>query len=99
VGELPFRSELERGLLVHLLRKLREFGAHSLLRTLYGIYARPVLRGGTIVLYSASNLHLPQSEFEALCEELGLGVECRRHQELRRPSSTRNDYLLRIMAR
>ena len=99
VGELPFRSELDRGILVHTLRKLREFGARSLLRTLYHVYARPLLRGEPVVLYPASNLHIPQQEFEALCGRLGLGVECRRHHELRRPSSTRNDYLLRLAGR
>ena len=96
VGELPFRSELDRGILVHMARKLNEFGARSLLRTLYHVYARPLLRGQPVVLYPASNLHIPQQEFEALCGKLGLGVECRLHHELRRPSSTRNDYLLRL---
>ncbi|HEY8155616.1 MAG TPA: class I SAM-dependent methyltransferase [Myxococcota bacterium] len=95
VGELPFRSELGGGILVHLARKLREFGARSLLRTLYHVYARPVLRGEPVVVYPASNLHVPQPEFEAICRGLGLGVECRPHHEVRRPSSTRNDYLLR----
>jgi len=99
VGELPFRSELGRGVLVHLARKLYEFGARSLLRTLYHVYARPLFRGEPILFYPANNLHIPQAAFEAVCGKLGLGVECRRHQELRRPSSTRNDYLLRIMAR
>ena len=96
VGELPFRSELGSGILVHLARKLREFGARSLLRTLYRVYLRPVLRGLPVVVYPASNLHVPRQEFETICRELGLGVECRRHQEVRRPSSTRNDYLLRL---
>jgi ubiquinone/menaquinone biosynthesis C-methylase UbiE len=95
VGELPFRSELDRGVLVHLSRKLREFGARNLLRTLYRVYARPLLRRQPLVVYPASNLHVPEAEFEALCARLGLRVECRRHQELRRPSSTRNDYWLR----
>jgi ubiquinone/menaquinone biosynthesis C-methylase UbiE len=95
VGELPFRSELDRGVLVHLSRKLQEFGARGLLRTLYAVYARPLLQGEPVVVYPASNLHVPAAEFTALCEELGLGVECRRHQELRRPSTTRNDYWLR----
>jgi ubiquinone/menaquinone biosynthesis C-methylase UbiE len=95
VGELPFRSELDRGILVHLVRKLREFGARNLLRTLYRVYARPLLRREPLVVYPASNLHVPQAEFEAICAGLGLGVECRRHPELRRLSSTRNDYWLR----
>jgi ubiquinone/menaquinone biosynthesis C-methylase UbiE len=96
VGELPFRSELDRGVLVHLSRKLREFGARNLLRTLYHVYARPLLRREPMVVYPASNLHVPQAEFEAICAALGLGVECQRHPELRRPSSTRNDYWLRL---
>ncbi len=95
VGELPFRSEFDRGVLVHLTRKLREFGARNLLRTLYHVYARPLLRREPLVVYPASNLHVPQAEFEAISRALGLGVECRRHRELRRPSSTRNDYWLR----
>jgi ubiquinone/menaquinone biosynthesis C-methylase UbiE len=95
VGELPFRSELDRGILVHLSRKLREFGVRGLLRTLYAVYARPVLRGEPVVVYPASNLHVPEAEFMALCGELGLRVERRRHPELRRPSTTRNDYWLR----
>jgi ubiquinone/menaquinone biosynthesis C-methylase UbiE len=99
VGELPFRSELGHGLLPHLARKLREFGARSFLRNLYHVYLKPVLRGEPVVVYPASNLHVPQAEFESLCRGLGLGVECRRHRELRRPSSTRNDYLLRVPVR
>jgi ubiquinone/menaquinone biosynthesis C-methylase UbiE len=95
VGELPFRSELDRGVLVHLSRKLREFGARNLLRTLYRVYARPLLRGEPLVVYPASNLHVPQPEFEAICAALGLSARFRRHQELQRPSSTRNDYWLR----
>ena len=95
VGELPFRSEFDRGVLFHLGRKLREFGARNLLRTLYHVYARPLLRREPLVVYPASNLHVPQAEFEAICRALGLSCECRRHQELRRPSSTRNDYWLR----
>jgi ubiquinone/menaquinone biosynthesis C-methylase UbiE len=96
VGELPFRSELDRGVLVHLARKLGDFGARNLMRTLYHVYARPLLRREPMVVYPASNLHIPQAEFEAICATLGLRVECRRHQELRRPSSTRNDYWLRL---
>jgi len=96
VGELPFRNELNRGALVRLARKLHEFGARNLLRTLYHVYAKPLLRGEPVVVYPASNLHIPRQELEAICGELGLDVECRRHHELRRPSSTRNDYLLRL---
>jgi hypothetical protein len=29
-----------------------------------------------------------------MCLPLGVDVECRRHHELRRPSETRNDYIL-----
>ncbi len=96
VGEMPFRSELGHGILVHMARKLREYGPRAFLRLLYHVYARPFLRREPVVLYPASNLHFPQAEFEEMCRRVGAGVECRRHQELRRPSSTRNDYLLRL---
>jgi ubiquinone/menaquinone biosynthesis C-methylase UbiE len=99
VGELPFRSELDRGLLVHLARKLREFGARAFVRNLWATYVKPVLGGGPVVLYPAANLHFPESEFQAMCSEHELSVETRRHRELRRPSSTRNDYLLRVRTR
>ena len=82
-------------MLVHLARKLREFGPRNLLRTLYHVYARPLLRREPVVVYPANNLHVPPLEFERICGGLGLDVECRRHHELRRPSSTRNDYWLR----
>jgi ubiquinone/menaquinone biosynthesis C-methylase UbiE len=95
VGELPFRSELGGGVLPHLARKLREFGPRALLRLLYHVYLRPLLRGEPVVVYPARNLHVPQADFEALANGLGLAVECRRHLELRRPSETRNDYWLR----
>jgi ubiquinone/menaquinone biosynthesis C-methylase UbiE len=95
VGELPFRSELARGLLPHLARKLRESGPRAFARNLWATYARPVLRGEPIVLYPATNLHVPEDELRAICAALGVGVETRRHRELRRESSTRNDYLLR----
>ena len=96
VGEMPFRSELGHGVLVHMARKLREFGLRAYLRLLYHVYVRPLLRREPVVLYPASNLHFPQAEFEAVCRRLGAEVECRRHHELRRPSLTRNDYLLRL---
>ncbi len=96
VGELPFRSELSRGLLVHMARKFREFGARNFLRCIYHVYVRPLLRNEPVVIYPATNLHIPQPEFEAMCRALGANVESRRHHELNRPSSTRNDYLLRF---
>ena len=96
VGELPFRSELGRGLHVHMARKLRDYGPRAFFRLIYHVYARPFLRNEPVVLYPASNLHFPEAEFEAICRSLDVDVECRRHQELRRPSSTRNDYLLRL---
>jgi ubiquinone/menaquinone biosynthesis C-methylase UbiE len=96
VGEMPFRSELDRGILPHLARRLREYGPRAFLRLLYHVYARPFLRGEPVVLYPASNLCLPEAEFKEMCRQLDVSVECRRHQEPRRPSSTRNDYLLRV---
>jgi ubiquinone/menaquinone biosynthesis C-methylase UbiE len=94
VGELPFRAELSRGILVHLGRKLRESGARAFVRNLSSTYVRPLLRGEPVVLYPATNLHLPREEFESMCLPLGVDVECRRHHELRRSSGTRNDYIL-----
>jgi ubiquinone/menaquinone biosynthesis C-methylase UbiE len=94
VGELPFRAELSRGVLVHLARKLRESGTRVFLRNISSTYVRPVLRGEPVVLYPATNLYVPREEFESMCLPLGVDVECRRHHELRRPSETRNDYIL-----
>jgi ubiquinone/menaquinone biosynthesis C-methylase UbiE len=96
VGEMPFRSELGGGILPHLARRLGEYGPRALLRLLYHVYARPFLRGEPVVLYPANGLWLPEAEFKEMCRQLDVSVECRRHQELRRPSSTRNDYLLRV---
>jgi ubiquinone/menaquinone biosynthesis C-methylase UbiE len=96
VGELPFQPELRKGVLSHLVRKLRESGAANLLRLLWSVYLKPVLRGEPILTYPATNLYFAADEFVALCETLGLTVEVSRHQELRRLSMTRNDYLLRI---
>ena len=96
VGELPFRPELDRGIVVHLGRKLREFGPRALARTIYSTYIRPLLRGEPLVLYPATNLHFPQEEFEAMCRSLGVVVRSQRHLELRRPSGTRNDYILTL---
>jgi ubiquinone/menaquinone biosynthesis C-methylase UbiE len=95
VGEMPFRSELDRGVLVHMARKLHEYGPGTFSRLIYHVYIRPLIRGEGVVLYPASNLHFPEAEFRTICRGLGVSVECRRHQEPRRPSSTRNDYLLR----
>lgn len=98
VGELPFRSELSRGLLVHLGRKLREFGVRNFARTLVHTYLRPLLRGEPIVLYPATSLHATEETVRAMGERLGASVECRRHRELARPSTTRNDYWLTLFS-
>jgi ubiquinone/menaquinone biosynthesis C-methylase UbiE len=96
VGEMPFRSELSRGMLAHMARKLREYGPRTFSRLVYHVYLRPFLRGEGVVLYPATNLHFPEVEFRAICRRFGVSVECRRHQEPRRLSATRNDYLLRL---
>jgi ubiquinone/menaquinone biosynthesis C-methylase UbiE len=98
VGELPFRSELDRGILVHQARKLWESGLRSYVRHVFHLYLRPLLRGEPIFLFPARNLHFPAAEFECLCERLGTSVECRRHLVARRASMTRNNYLLRLDA-
>ena len=94
VGEMPFRRELGRGVLPHMARKLREYGPRAFFRLLYHVYAKPFLRREPMVLYPASNLFLAEEEFREMCRGLDVSIECRRHQELRRPSTTRNDYLL-----
>jgi ubiquinone/menaquinone biosynthesis C-methylase UbiE len=96
VGEFPFRSELERGILVHMARKLRESGLRNYLRLLMTIYVRPILRGEPVVLYPTRNLHIPEKDFRSMCQPLGATVETHRHRELAGPSTTRNDYLLRL---
>jgi ubiquinone/menaquinone biosynthesis C-methylase UbiE len=96
VGELPFRNETSGGILPHLARKVREFGPVNLGRLLYRMYARPVLRGEPIVLYPASNIHVPAVDFVSMCKPLGVGIDTYRHRELRRDSLTRNDYVLTI---
>ena len=92
IGELPFRPELARGIPGHMLRKLREYGARAYLRLLLAVYVRPLLRGEPLVLHPARNTSVPRETFEAWAEALGGSVECFRHEELRRPSTTRNDY-------
>jgi ubiquinone/menaquinone biosynthesis C-methylase UbiE len=94
VGELPFRSELGQGLLRHMGRKVGEYGAGRFAKLIYRVYVRPVLRNEPVVLYPASKLHVQEADFRALCAKLGASVECSRHHELRRPSFTRNDYVL-----
>lgn len=96
VGELPFRPEVDKGILVHLSRKFQENGPGNLFRLLWHIYAKPVLHGEPILTYPATNMFMPEDEFVAFCGSLGLAVEVARHQELRRASMTRNDYLLRV---
>ena len=96
VGEMPFRSELSRGILTHMARKLREYGPRVFSRLMYHVYIRPFLRREGVVLYPASNLHFPEADFKEMCRRFGVSVECRRHQEPRSPSATRNDYLLRL---
>jgi ubiquinone/menaquinone biosynthesis C-methylase UbiE len=92
VGELPFQSEVSKGLLIHLARKLRENGAANFGRLLWSVYARPVLRGEPILTYPATNLCWSADDFTAFCGGLGATVETTRHLELRRASLTRNDY-------
>ena len=94
VGELPFRPELEKGILTHLARKCYEYGVWGLLRLLFTVYVKPVMRGEPIVTYPTGNLFFSECAFNSLCVRLGLEVQMWRHQEVRRPSLTRNDYLL-----
>lgn len=100
VGELPFRSELDRGLFVHQSRKIREYGLRNYLRLVFHVYLRPLLRGEPLLLYPATAAralgHVDPAQLEALCAPLGVKVECRRHRELARESLTRNDYWLRV---
>lgn len=98
VGELPFRSELGRGIVPHVVRKLRESGVWNFARLIWNVYIRPVLRGEPILTYPATNLFVPVDEFIAFCEGLGLAVDAARHQEMRGQSKTRYDYVLRLKA-
>ncbi len=94
VGELPFRSELGKGVLRHLGRKLYEYGFVAFARLMSTIYLKPVLRGEPILTYPMTNLFVPMADFVALSADLGFQVQHWRHREWRRPSLTRNDYLL-----
>ncbi len=98
IGELPFRSELGRGPLLHALRKLTEFGVLAYSRLLWHVYLRPLLRGEPLLLVPARNLAIERAEFEAWCAALGVAVKCFPHHERARVSSTRNDYRLRVPA-
>lgn len=94
VGELPFRSELGKGVIRHLGRKLYEYGLGGFLRLLFTIYLKPLLRGEPMLTYPATNLHIPVEEFRAQCSTLGFDITIWRHEEWSRSSLTRNDYLL-----
>ncbi len=101
IGEVPFCEEFEHGVLSQLARRLRDLGASGLAKNLYCTYLRPVLRGGPILLVPAgrgTTLHFPEEEFIAMCRRHGVGVETRRHREPRRPSTSRNDYILTLLA-
>lgn len=96
VGELPFCDETSRGILPHLVRKLREAGPVNFGRLLLHVYVIPLVRGEPIVLYPVRQTPIRRDELEAMCEGHALRVECWRHRELRRPSFTRNDYRLHV---
>ncbi len=96
LGEVPFRDELRRGMAAHLVRKFWEVGFRAFLRSLYNTYLRPVFRGEPIVVFPPKTLHFSAEQIESFCQPLGCAVECRRHQEPRRPSGTRNDYILTL---
>jgi ubiquinone/menaquinone biosynthesis C-methylase UbiE len=99
VGEVPFRAEGQGGIPSYLMRKTRELGLTGMARQVYRTYLRPVLRGEPLVTFSlAETLHFSPDEFSELCRRHRVEVEVRRHRELRRPSLTRNDYLLRVSA-
>ena len=96
LGEVPFRDELRRGMVTHIVRKFWEVGSRAFLRSLHHTYLRPVLRGEPIVFFPPETLHFSPCEIESFCHPLDCTVECRRHQEPRRPSGTRNDYILTL---
>lgn len=101
IGEVPFCEEFDHGVLSQLSRRFRDLGASGLARNVYRTYLRPVLRGGPIVVAPVGRgrtLHFPEEEFTAMCRRHGATVECRRHREPRRPSTTRNDYILTLRA-
>jgi len=97
VGEVPFRAEGRGGILSYLIRKTRELGLAGMARQVYRIYLRPVLRGDPLLTAPlGKTLHFSPDQFIELCHRHGVGVEVRRHAEPRRPSLTRNDYVLRV---
>jgi SAM-dependent methyltransferase len=96
VGELPFQAERDKGILHHLARQARENGLANTARLLWTVYAKPALSGEPILTYPATNIFIAEDDFVAFCRTLGLTVESMRHRELRRPSTTRNDYWLRV---
>jgi ubiquinone/menaquinone biosynthesis C-methylase UbiE len=97
VGEVPFCAEGEGGIRSYFLRKIRELGLAGTLRSVYRTYLRPVLRGGPLVTAPlGKTLHFPAAGFAERCRRHGVEVAVRRHLEPRRPSLTRNDYVLRV---
>ncbi len=97
VGEVPFVSELASGVLPVLARRWRDFGTRRFARNLYRTYVRPALRGYPLLVGPVEEtLHFEPEEFSTICRRLGARVECSRHREPRRLSTTRNDYLLTL---
>ncbi len=97
VGEVPFTAEGEGGLRGYLGRKYRELGPVLMGKHLFRTYARPLLRGEPLVVGPMlKTLHFGPEEFAGMARSHGALVECHIHREPRGPSTTRNDYLLRV---
>ena len=100
VGEVPFRSEGELGPIENLRRVVGDYGLVGSARIAYRTYVRPLLFEGVVLVEPLlRTLHFPAEEFGALCREAGLSCRCVPHRELKRVSTTRNDYLLQELGR
>jgi SAM-dependent methyltransferase len=94
VGEMPFRPESGWRRYWTLLRHV---GPRTALRFVGESYLGPLVRGEPLLIEPGGRtLWVPARRMLALCEAAGTAARYWRHQEIRRPSTTRNDYLLRV---
>lgn len=94
VGEMPFRPE---GGATRYWTLLRHFGLGRLLRFVDESYLAPLARGEPLLVEPGGRtLAIPAERMVQLCENAGATVRYWRHPEVKRPSTTRNDYFLRV---
>jgi SAM-dependent methyltransferase len=95
VGEVPFRPEGPGRLPARVLKVVADHGFWRTLALAWRMHLRPLARREPLLLEPKDKvLHFSHVDFVKMCEENGFRVEVTRHQELRRPSTSRNDYLL-----